>query len=109
MDQHLGKKAKREKSSMANLQAIQEEMEQNKKNSEQFQNQAQKLQGEYKDIFRKSYRDLTSDERDAIVRIKDLARMVDEFLYTLPQSREVSLARTKLEEAVMWAVKSITK
>jgi hypothetical protein len=68
-----------------------------------------KLQGEYKDIFRKSYRDLTSDERDAIVRIKDLARMVDEFLYTLPQSREVSLARTKLEEAVMWAVKSITK
>jgi len=30
------------------------------------------------------------------------------YLDTLPASREISLAKTKMEEAVMWAVKSIT-
>jgi phosphoribosylaminoimidazole-succinocarboxamide synthase len=61
------------------------------------------------DIFRKSYRDLTSDERDAIMKVKNLARIVAEFLDELPASREISLARTKLEECVMWATKSITR
>jgi len=59
---------------------------------------------------RHQYRVLSDKEKAAMVRIKDLGL---EFLTAIddciPQGRENSLARTKIEEAVMWAVKGLTK
>lgn len=50
----------------------------------------------------------TSDER-TIDNIKDMGLQFHGFVESLGQSRELSLAKTKIEEAVMWAVKHITK
>jgi hypothetical protein len=58
---------------------------------------------------RHQYRVLSDAEKEAMVRIKDLGilflDLVDE---VVPQGREASLAKTKVEEAVMWAVKGLT-
>ncbi|MCW5723447.1 MAG: hypothetical protein KIS81_00650 [Maricaulaceae bacterium] len=58
---------------------------------------------------RQTYRELDDAEQAAVALIK--ARGED-FLQTLsrcvPQEREQALARTKIEEAVMWAVKGVT-
>lgn len=60
-------------------------------------------------VMRQQYRELSATERHLVGRIK----VVGEELWTLinsgPESREMALAKTKLEEAVMWAVKGITK
>jgi len=60
-------------------------------------------------VVRHEYRVLSEDEKKAMKEVKD--RGLD-FLSTLDllckPSRETSLARTKIEEAVMWAVKGIT-
>lgn len=57
-------------------------------------------------VFRPSYRELSAAEQQRVADIKERAQM----LYVLfeGESREFALARTKLEEAVMWAVKAIT-
>lgn len=59
-------------------------------------------------VMRHCYRALTDGEMAQVRRIKDLGRDLYEFIQTLPTSREVSLAKTRVEEAVMWAVKAIT-
>ncbi len=41
--------------------------------------------------------------------IKDLGLGFHNLLHSLGPSREISMAKTKIEEAVMWAVKHITK
>ncbi len=47
---------------------------------------------------------------DKYVRIRDNAKELAELINTLaPESREKSLAITKLEEAVMWANASIAR
>lgn len=59
-------------------------------------------------VMRHEYRVLTQAEKDFMQAVKDKGL---EF-YTMlegTQSRELSLAKTKVEEAVMWAVKHITK
>jgi hypothetical protein len=60
-------------------------------------------------VLRHEYRVLDDDEKAAMQAVKDCGQ---EFLKTLHnvcrESRETSLARTKIEEAVMWAVKGIT-
>jgi hypothetical protein len=58
-------------------------------------------------VFRSEYRRLTAEEVQRIVEIKAAA----EALYNLLplDSREAAIARTKLEESVMWAVKGITE
>lgn len=60
-------------------------------------------------VFRPKYRELTEDEQHAVDDVKALAaeilRTVDKASH---DSRCACLARTRLEEAVMWAVKSIT-
>ncbi len=58
------------------------------------------------DVFRKEYKPLSDESKQRMVEIKDKA----EELYSLigDGTREMALARTKLEESVMWAVKSIT-
>lgn len=60
-------------------------------------------------IFRQKYRELSTAEaglHDAIkVTATDLYILID----NVPPSREVAIAKTKLEEAVMWAIKGLTK
>lgn len=62
-------------------------------------------------VMRHEYRVLGDDEKLAMKTIKDKGLEFHEYLEkTFPVgSRELSLAKTKIEEAVMWAVKHITK
>lgn len=60
-------------------------------------------------VMRHEYRVLSDDEKAAMQAIKDDGLAFHEFLDSLGQSRELSLAKTKIEEAVMWAVKHITQ
>jgi len=60
-------------------------------------------------VMRHEYRVLSEDEKAQMQAIKDLGRAFFESCDALGQSREVSLAKTKIEEAVMWAVKHITR
>jgi hypothetical protein len=59
--------------------------------------------------MRHQYRVLTDAEKAIMVRIKDegglFLAMIDS---VIPRGREASLAKTKIEEAVMWAVKGLT-
>lgn len=61
------------------------------------------------DVMRMQYRALNADEQAQMVAVKGNAASLYGFLGTLGDSRELSLAKTKLEEAVMWATKHITK
>lgn len=59
--------------------------------------------------MRHEYRVLTEEEKQAMVRIKDWgANGLNILQDCVPVGRERSLAITKLEEAVMWAVKGLT-
>lgn len=77
------------------------------------------------DVFHPVYRELSDEEKDLMAQVKSKASELYELFVKVqfpdgdmtpssaPKStnngREVSLAKTKLEEAVMWAVKGITK
>ena len=60
------------------------------------------------DIFRKEYRELSNDEKNQLDAIKSKAYELWQIYNTVEDSREKSLARTHLEESVMWVVKKIT-
>ena len=61
-------------------------------------------------VMRHEYRVLTDTEKDQMQKIKDKGLEFWQMVQGLGQPcREISLAQTKIEEAVMWAVKSITK
>lgn len=58
---------------------------------------------------RHQYRVLSDAEKEAMLWIKDQALTMMEFIDSrVPKGREASLAKTKIEEAVMWAVKGLT-
>lgn len=63
-------------------------------------------------VMRHAYRVLTDEEKAAMQKLKDMGLDFHEFLTSLESitkpSRELSIAKTKIEEAVMWAVKHIT-
>jgi hypothetical protein len=61
------------------------------------------------DAMRHEYRVLTENEKVQIKLIKDFGLAFIQKCENLGESRELSLAKTKIEEAVMWAVKHITK
>ena len=68
------------------------------------------------DTFRKEYRQLTDEDRARILDCKTYAsRMLEFFDLCIPQSERsarshaMNIARTKLEETVMWAVKALTE
>ena len=60
-------------------------------------------------IVRHQYRVLNDEEKASMLRIKDggfwLIQVIEA---AVPEGREASLAITKIEEAVMWAVKGLT-
>ena len=60
-------------------------------------------------VMRHAYRVLSEEEKTTMQVIKDKGLELHELLEHIGQSRELSLAKTKVEEAVMWAVKHITK
>ncbi len=57
---------------------------------------------------RHAYRVLTDAEKADMVALKDMGAAFLLKIDSLGQSREYSLAKTKVEEAVMWAVKGLT-
>jgi hypothetical protein len=59
--------------------------------------------------MRHAYRVLSDDEKANMVRLKDAGlAFLDVVEFCTPPGREASLAKTKAEEAVMWAVKGLT-
>ena len=58
---------------------------------------------------RHQYRVLSDAEKTGITHLKDMGLgLIRAIEANVPQSREASLAKTKVEEAVMWAVKGLT-
>lgn len=57
---------------------------------------------------RHTYRVLSDAEKQSLVRLKDLGAAFIAACDEIGQSREMSLAKTNAEQAVMWAVKAIT-
>jgi hypothetical protein len=58
---------------------------------------------------RHQYRVLTDDEKYGMVNLKDIGvGLINAIKLHVPPGREASLAITKVEEAVMWAVKGLT-
>jgi len=60
-------------------------------------------------VMRHEYRILTEEEKWQVKFVKDMGRDFLDFIHNLGPSREVQISSERLEEAVMWAVKEITK
>ena len=60
-----------------------------------------------RDLFALHKKELTEQQQNNIHKVKEHAQHMLVILSKLRPSRELSLAKTKLEECVMWAVKSI--
>ena len=59
-------------------------------------------------VMRHQYRVLSDAEKAHMQALKDAGLAFIELIDSVAPSRENSLAKTKIEEAVMWAVKSVT-
>lgn len=59
--------------------------------------------------MRHSYRPLSDEEKAQMDEVKDAGQALLDLIGSLGVSRELSIARTKIEEAVMWAVKHVTR
>ena len=57
---------------------------------------------------RHQYRVLTDDEKAQMVALKDLGAAFIAACDKMGASRELALAKTNAEQAVMWAVKHVT-
>jgi hypothetical protein len=60
-------------------------------------------------VMRHVYRELDASEKDLMQKIKDKGLEFYALVDRIDDSREVALAKTRIEEAVMWATKAITK
>jgi len=60
-------------------------------------------------VMRHEYRVLSDNEKQAMQAIKDKGLELHDLIESIGQSRELSIAKTKTEEAVMWAVKHLTR
>lgn len=61
------------------------------------------------DVVRKNpLRAVSAEEAAQINSQRDIAQEWIDLIDTLPASREMSLAKTKIEEALFWAVKGLT-
>lgn len=59
-------------------------------------------------VMRHEYRVLTDAEKEQMQKIKDIGLEFHALIEGIGASRELSLSKTKIEEAVMWGVKHIT-
>lgn len=59
-------------------------------------------------VMRQQYRVLSDAEKANMQTLKDMGLAMHNFIGSLGNNRELSLAKTKVEEAVMWGVKHIT-
>lgn len=55
------------------------------------------------------YRELTETDKADVFAIKNAGALFLEVVEGIGGSRELSLANTKIEEAVFWAVKHVTR
>lgn len=60
-------------------------------------------------VMRHEYRVLSEDEKAQMQAVKDMGLAFHEFVDGIGGSREIALAKIKIEEAVMWAVKHVTR
>lgn len=60
-------------------------------------------------VMRHTYKPINQVDHDYMMMVKDAGLAFHELCDGIGQSRELSLAKTKIEEAVMWAVKHITR
>jgi hypothetical protein len=60
-------------------------------------------------VMRHGYRVLSDDEKAQMQAIKDKGLELWTLIGSIGESRELSLAKTKAEESVMWAVKHVTR
>ena len=60
-------------------------------------------------VMRHEYRVLSEEEKRVMQALKDKGLELYELIASIGKSRELSLALTKTEEAVMWAVKHLTR
>lgn len=58
------------------------------------------------DTFRKVYKKLNETSTDLIAELKDQAEILEQTLNKIT-NREMSLAKTNLEQCVMWGTKAI--
>jgi hypothetical protein len=61
------------------------------------------------DPMRKETRELTPEEKNQIDTVKQIGNDLFNLLVQLGESRALSIAKTKIEEGVMWAVKHLTQ
>jgi len=59
-------------------------------------------------VVRHEYRVLTDEEKAQVLAVKDKGRELIELLASIGTSREISLAITNAQQAVMWGVNHIT-
>ena len=60
-------------------------------------------------VMRHAYRVLDDAEKAQMQAIKDKGLELHDLIESIGASRELSVAKTKIEEAVMWAVKHLTR
>ena len=58
--------------------------------------------------MRQNYRELSDAEKIQMKGIKDIGQSFHDAISAIGASRELSIAKTKIEEAVMWATKHVT-
>ena len=60
-------------------------------------------------VMRHEYRVLSEGEKSQMKMLKDIGvEFIGAVTNAIPNTREGSLAKTKMEEAVMWAIKGLT-
>lgn len=60
-------------------------------------------------VMRHQYRVLTDDEKAQMQALKDKGLELHALIESIGTSRELYLAQTRVEEAIMWAVKHLTR
>jgi hypothetical protein len=60
-------------------------------------------------MLRHQYRTLSDAEKGQMLTLKDLGLAFIGACDAIGQSRELALAKTNMEQAVMWAVKHVTR
>ena len=60
-------------------------------------------------VMRHKYKTLSDNEKEQMSNVKDIGLTLHAYISTIGDSKEIEIAKQKVEEAVMWATKHITK